>query len=56
MLGGDKDTVVDADDCRILASYYGTEAKVLRGSGHDVMLDGKWREYAAELLAFAKTL
>ena len=56
VLGAEKDTVVDTEDCRILASYYDTEAKVLKGSGHDVMLDTVWRGFAEELLAFAKAL
>ena len=30
--------------------------KVLAGSGHDVMLDWQWREYAAELVSFIETL
>ena len=30
--------------------------KVVPGSGHDVMLDWKWPEYASELVAFVKLL
>lgn len=28
--------------------------KVISGSGHDVMLDWQWRQYASELVTFVK--
>jgi esterase/lipase len=56
VLGATKDTVVDKEDCEILASYYNTHAKMLGPSGHDVMLDIQWQRFADELLNFVKSL
>ena len=30
--------------------------KVIPGSGHDVMLDWKWEEFAAEIVKFVKAI
>jgi hypothetical protein len=32
------------------------KVKVIEGSGHDVMLDWKWKEFASELATFVKAL
>ena len=54
VMGAAQDSIVDDVDCNLLASYYGTTAKIINGSGHDVMLDVKWQNFAKELAAFAQ--
>jgi hypothetical protein len=56
VLGAVNDTIVDAEDCELLASYYGTRPKMLGPSGHDAMLDIVWERFAKELLEFVESV
>lgn len=54
VMGAAQDAIVDDVDCDLMASYYNTTSKIIEGSGHDVMLDVKWQQFAEDLAAFVK--
>jgi pimeloyl-ACP methyl ester carboxylesterase len=56
VLGSTCDPLVDEEDCRQLADFLYTDYEMIEGSGHDVMLDHKWEEYASRIATFAKSL
>lgn len=49
VMGGEDDTVVDVQAVQELAAYYGVQPVVLKRMAHDVMLDTRWEEAAAQL-------
>lgn len=53
VLGAGRDPIVDRVDVAEAAAYVGARGTVIEESGHDVMLDVSWREYADEVGAFA---
>ena len=53
---GDCDPLADPVDSQSLAHALGTESEVVTGSGHDVMLDNEWRQFADRLCEFIKGL
>lgn len=56
VMGGSEDRFVRLDDLRATASWYGTEAMILPGMSHVLMLDPAWKKAADGLLAWLETL
>jgi esterase/lipase len=56
VLGASEDKIVDAEDCHEVAQCFETQARILEGSGHDVMLDGRWQDFATEIAGFVRDL
>jgi pimeloyl-ACP methyl ester carboxylesterase len=50
VLGGELDAVVDAEANRETAAQMGTQAVMVEGVGHDVMLDSGWQRAAEVVL------
>jgi pimeloyl-ACP methyl ester carboxylesterase len=50
VLGGAEDTIFHPDEVRATAKAYRTEATILPGIAHDMMLEPKWKD-AADLIA-----
>ena len=46
VLGAERDAFFTLDEVRSTARAYGTEAEILAGAGHDMMLEQGWRELA----------
>ncbi len=51
VLGGSADTIFSIDEVRATARAYGTEAVILDGVAHDMMLDVGWEQAAEAILA-----
>jgi pimeloyl-ACP methyl ester carboxylesterase len=56
VLGAGEDQLIPARSVARAARFYGTEALVLPGMGHDVMLDRGWERALAALLDWAEAL
>jgi pimeloyl-ACP methyl ester carboxylesterase len=54
VMGGNQDTLTDAVGTRVLTEYFGVQAHIVEGSGHDVMLDNEWAQFAERLCTFVK--
>lgn len=56
VLGGSEDRFIRRDDLWTTARWYGTEARLIDGMSHTMMLDPGWRAAADVLLAWLETL
>lgn len=56
VLGGSEDRLIRREDLWATAAWYGTEAQILPGMSHSVMLDPDWMLAADALLAWLEKL
>ena len=49
VLGAQNDTVIPPSDVHATANAYGTQAEILPGLAHDVMLESRWRSVATRI-------
>jgi pimeloyl-ACP methyl ester carboxylesterase len=54
VMGAEQDGIFTPDEVRRTALAYGTEAVLIPGSGHDLMLDVRWEEVAARIDAWVR--
>jgi pimeloyl-ACP methyl ester carboxylesterase len=52
VIGGSDDLLFPPRDARVTAKAYGTEARIIPDTGHDAMLEPRWQEAAAAMLAW----
>lgn len=54
VIGAERDGIFTHDEVRRTARAYGTEAVLIAGSGHDLMLDVRWEEVASRIDAWLR--